>query len=335
MKRILFLLAALALLAGMGRFYAQPAVDPLHITENVGPWMICVASYTDPKPSESDPVPRDSASVMAHDFATEIRAKNKIAAYVFNRGADERAKQQAEINKLREKCPNGRFRTIHIDEQFAVLIGGYKDMETARKELDKIKRWPMPSDKFCSTSGRIVPGKSDNGEKGWLVQQIKSSPFSNAFVVRNPLAPPDATVSDAPDPFLEKLNREEDFSLIHNCKRPWTLAVAVFQSPPTIKGTKATSSFLDKLTGRDPGEQLAASALNAHSLAEVLRKLGFEAYVLHTRYNSTVTVGGYESKDDRRLQQTAEAMMRHRDKLEPRIKPQILSRPLPMEVPKS
>lgn len=344
MRRLLFLLAGLALLAGMGRFVAQqPAADPYQITEKSGKWFICVASYTDPAPVDGVELPPSaSAAEMARDLAQEVRSKYKTPAYVYNRGAEERAKRRAEIQKLWEKCPEGRFRTVRIREQFAVLVGGYADQAVARKELDRVRQWPMPSDRFCGESGRIVEGKNDKGEKGWLVQQIRFSPFTKAFVVPNPLAPPDTTLDNKTDPFIIKINAGEDYSLFQ-CKRPWTLAIAVFQSPPTIKGSSGSSSFLDKLTGRDPGEQLAASALNAHNLAEVLRKLGHEAYVLHTRNNSTVTVGAFDSKDDRRMPQLAEAISRQLDKLDPRIRSQeasqsgnvILARPLPMEVPKS
>src|SRR5271170_804600 len=101
MKRFLFLLAGLVVLAGMGRFDAQqPDNEPYAITPQAGSWMICVASYTQMLPGDATGVA--DAGAMAHDFAQEIRTKYKTLAYVYNRGAEERAKQQAEIQKLRE-----------------------------------------------------------------------------------------------------------------------------------------------------------------------------------------------------------------------------------------
>lgn len=319
MRKGLFLLTGLALLSSTVPFVVgQSQADPNQVTAAAGPWLICVASYTGP-----------DAAAMAHAFVEEIHAKYKMPAYFINRGADERRKQQDEIEKLRAKCPEGRFRTIHIEEQFAVLVGGYKDMETARKDLDRIKRLPAPGDKFCILGDRVVPGKSEKGEQGVWVQQLRISPFSNAFVARNPTAPPEQTVDKGDAAFLKEINSGESFS-IYKCRKPWTLAVAVFQAPPTIhSGT--SSSFLDKLTGHSGAEQLTASALNAHNLAEVFTKLGFESYVFHTRNNSVVTMGGYDSRDDPRMAQVDAALKRYVQVNPEQVK--LLAHPLPVEVP--
>jgi hypothetical protein len=357
MKRFLFLLAGLALLAGIGRFDAQQPdaePEPYAITPQAGNWLICVASYTQRMPGDIEPemlanmpagVP--DAGRLAHDFAQEIRTKYKTPAYVYNRGAEEHAKQLAELQKLRQLTgEGGRFRTIRIREQFAVLVGGYKDSQTARKELDRIKRdWKCPDKQFCTAGIQIVPDKkwdghmekldkTDTSEKGCIVQTVLYSPFNSAFVVPNPLVPKDQTADNTPEKFMEKINEGEEFNLLKQCKHPWTLTVAVFQSPPTLQGHSGSSSFLDKLTGREPGHSLAASAMNAHNLAEVLRKIGFnEAYVLHTRYNSVVTLGGYDTENDRRMDQMWEWL--ERQKMPPEVKAMLLSHPLPLKVPKS
>jgi hypothetical protein len=348
MKRFLFLLTVL-LLAGMARLFAQqPDTDPFYLTPQAGEWLICVASYTQTGPGgvDREPGTDPDAAAKAHDLAQEIRTKNKAPAYVFDFNAEERAKQLAEIRHMLENCPKGHFRATRIREQYAVVVGGYKDSETARKELDKIKNWPFPDERFCGMSARIVPGVAKDegraqisgqnyakGEKGYFVEQVKFSPFSNAFVVRNPLVPKeDNAPKNVADDFTKRINKDETYNLLEHCKSPWTLTVAVFQSPPVVQGHSGSSSFLDKLMGRSGGEQLAASAMNAHNLAEVLRKLGYETYVLHTRFNSVVTVGGYKSKDDPRLQQMAE-VLKQRFKMDERVR--LLAQPLPMEVPKS
>src|SRR5262249_45664335 len=141
--RVLFLLAGLALLSGIGRMGApQPAGGTYSVTPQSGNWVVLVASYTQGPPelagTEAHAAAKagtePDAAAKAYDFVEEIRTKYKTPAYVFNRGAEERRKQQEEIRQLREKCPQGRFRTIRIQEQYAVLVGGYKDSETARKE---------------------------------------------------------------------------------------------------------------------------------------------------------------------------------------------------------
>jgi hypothetical protein len=354
MKRFLFLLAGLALLAGMGRFDAQqPQADPYDITPQAGSWLICVASYTQALPGDpvegsmtSQPIGgmgvKDAAG-MAHDFAQEIRTKYKTAAYVYNRGGEERAKQMAEVEKLRERCQGGNFRTIRIREQYAVLVGGYKDSETAHKELERIHKWEYPDKRFCNSAMQFAPGPWDgkmkkldpnSNEPGGVLTVVLYNPFASAFAVPNPLAPPERPRDDVADPFIVKLNEGEEFNLLKQCKHPYTMTVAVFQTPPRFQGHSGSSSFLDKLMGHDGGQSLAAGAMNAHNLAEVLRKIGFkETYVLHTRYNSLVTVGAYDTDDDRRMSQMWQAL--ERQIMPPEVKAMLLSHPLPYKVPKS
>src|SRR5262249_22143287 len=66
------------------------------------------------------------------------------------------------------------------------------------------------------------------------------------------------------------------------------------------------SNFLKMLglSGSKPGEALGAAALQAHELAKLLRdpRLGFTAYVLHTRTSSIVTVGGFNALNDAEMQ---------------------------------
>jgi hypothetical protein len=122
--------------------------------------------------------------------------------------------------------------------------------------------------------------------------------------------------------------------MLKQCKHPYTLVVAVFQSPPTLQGHNGSSSFLDKLMGRDGGQTLAASAMNAHNLAGVLRKIGFtEAYVLHTRYNSVVGLGSFDSQNDRHMDEVWEWL--ERQKIPVEVRAMLLSHPLPLKVPKS
>ena len=73
---------------------------------------------------------------------------------------------------------------------------------------------------------------------------------------------------------------------------------------------------------------LNAAALQAHETARVLRKLDFEAYVLHTRNSSVVTVGSFNSKEDPNLPKVSKAITS--------LKIQALdlyTNPLPLEIP--
>ncbi|MFN4258284.1 MAG: hypothetical protein ACK4RK_03245 [Gemmataceae bacterium] len=309
------LMVGMSLALGIG----QPAGerhDPYEVTPAAGPWLICVASYTGPK-----------ASLLAHELVQEVRAKYNMPAYTFNRGHKERQEQEERIRKLREMCPEGRFRVVRTQKQCAVLIGGYPDMDAARKALNDVKKFQPPAEKLMDSV--YVAGPDPNSE-GSSVRQAFLNPFVTSFVVRNPSVPFERHNDDKPDPFLKKLNAHESYSLLKS-RKPWTLAVKDFRGASTIQPQSAPTSFLDKLIGRNGGDQLSASAMQAHEVARLLRAMQFEAYVLHTRYYSLVTVGSFDTQDDPKLlelQRTLAHMQLQGSGIE------FWSRPMPMEVPR-
>jgi len=166
-----------------------------------------------------------------------------------------------------------------------------------------------------------------------LLEGTFVNPFPNSFVVPNPTVPQQRKTDTKNDPFLKKLNAHESFTLLH-CKKPWTLIVATYQGMHTIQPTAAPSkltSLFDNLWGSSTGELLEASGQNAHNLADAMRKLGIEAYVLHTRWGSLVTVGGFDRSDDPRMEQ-AKRTLASNVQLGQHV--QMLAQPVPMEVPR-
>jgi hypothetical protein len=169
------------------------------------------------------------------------------------------------------------------------------------------------------------------------------SPFANAFVTRNPTVAHTQQASSENDPSLKPLNANEDYSLLKN-KHPWTLLVKGYGGTSTIQSGSASASFTEKLWGGNQAKNvLGASGATAHNLAEVLKKLGFEAYVLHTRNMSFVTVGGFDGSDDRpndpRLEETRKKLEQWRKRniemtrgTDPIQLPEFF---IPMRVPKS
>jgi hypothetical protein len=314
-----------AALTGPSPAQTEPAPD-YAVTPEIGPWMICVASFTG-----------DEAARMARDMASEVRSRYHLPAYIFNRGAELRQQQLEEQKRLREQQEEQlrrlgvppvdqkfRIRHVRIEEQFAVLIGGYPDVDKAHAELVRIKKLEPPKSvpPELMTIGHASTGK-DQG------RVIPINPFWQSFVVPNPTVkrtkePKDAT----PDPFWEKLNSGESYSLLQ-CRQPWTLAIKEYQVP-TIVQPKHEQSTFERLFGKSQTDALNATAMNAHALAEALRKSGLEAYVLHTRASSVVTIGGYASANDPRMQETQQAL--DRLKLGPSL--DLMPKPLPMRVPR-
>jgi hypothetical protein len=66
--------------------------------------------------------------------------------------------------------------------------------------------------------------------------------------------------------------------------------------------------------------------------------ISFDAYVLHTEFNSYVTIGGFDSPDDPRLQQTMQLFLHEMYRTgsavnQLHMRAQLLAEPMPMPVP--
>jgi hypothetical protein len=293
------LIVAAAVTAG-----SKVEVDPQKtypVNPEAGPWMICAASFVG-----------DTSSQLSHALVLEIRSKYNLPAYVFNRGADQMREQEEDMQRRKQQQQEFLqrlganpdvalpMRRPHIDEQYAVLIGGYRDMETARHELDRIKKLDAPkSVPLASIINWFKPKAGGDPEP----VENKVNPFTSSFVVPNPTIPQEHHAQDKPDPFLKQINTEEKYTLL-KASGSWTLAVKEFQGASVIQPQAASSSFLEKLGwGTRTGEQLNAAALQADEVARALRDMHFDAYVWHTRYSSIVTVGSYTSTTDSQLLQ--------------------------------
>ncbi len=315
-------------------------LKPVEITPQAGKYCISVASYT------GNDSPR-----MAYDFVRELREHYKLPGYAFTYGTEDKQKEYEKAKSLLEKqirflaennltAFNQKIyvRTMRLEESCAVLIGGYASDEAARRDLDRIRNLPTPNPDKVKLD-RVHYGKDeDDKEPGTFrkVEETLVNPFKKAFVVRNPTVKQDhvAKKDEWDLDLLKKLNAYEPLSLLKN-QKPYTLAIKQFQTPHQIVGREDTknSGFLEAigLGGRNaPKADMAAE--NAHNMAEALRKLKVDAYVLHTKFSSIVTVGGYDSVNDPAMKAMAE-------KIETNLRPRLellslFPRPLPLAVPR-
>jgi hypothetical protein len=331
MKRFGFVLAGLVVLAGQSQGLAQndgTGPEEYEVTADAGPWMILTTSY-------SGPEGRD----MARKLVMELRKYYQLPAYIYNFTNPEKEKEKKRIEELiRErrkqyellKLPPDtplHIRTHRFQDQYGVLVGGYKDMDTASSELkNKIKKLPLPDPKRVPLASI---GISNPVQK--VVERAWVNPFKDAFVVRNPKVryqPPPK--ENKPDPDLAKYNEGEDFNLL-KCPKRFTLAVAQFHSSSVLQTPLGTTNTMKKLFGTEEAwaATRGAAAVNAHNVAEFLRTLNFKAYVLHMRYVSIVTVGNYDAPDDPELK--AKQQLLAKLKLDPLP---MLPQSLPMAIPR-
>ena len=109
----------------------------------------------------------------AGDEVIGHRPVDELARRLFDRGGEEREKVRQEYLRIKQLCPEGRVKIMRVEEQFAVLVGGYKDMAAARKALDDFKKLPPPDKKadgigvFDVTQNKlskVIKGGSDPEE---------------------------------------------------------------------------------------------------------------------------------------------------------------------------
>ena len=301
------------------------------VTPQAGLWLICAASYQG-----------ESAPELAYLLCTYLRQK-KHPAFVYNRGSVERKQLQEELNQWQGNNTGAprRWKLAHPEEeQLAVLVGGFADIEAASAELKKVRKWDLPDIKL--KSGKPAFDTYDMYEpvtekKSYEVKRYAVNPFHTAFVIRNPTIQQERKATAKYDPLWKKLNADEPRSLF-KCPKPYTLAVQEFRGNQIIQTSASSGGFLDKLGfgEHNIGKRLDYSAKMAEDLCDLFRKLGFKSYVLHTRTHSIVTVGEFNSDHDPAIAQVQDQLSRFTFKNgrtgEQAFK--LFAKALPMEVPR-
>ena len=310
----------------------QPKPDPnqdLFVTPAQGPWHICGTCYSGP-----------TSPQLAREMVMELRGRYKLSAFVFSKGDEARREEFQRVKKVIEEhhkfClenkltldPHWKVKTRHIDDEYAILVGSYKDADAARRDLDNIRKLDYRSlnSKLCPVG--LVP-EIDNPEpfkidKKKNVDTRSLSPFTGAFVVHNPTIKQERPADwDKVDmAALKNLNCAENYSLL-NCKKPYTLVVKEFLLPAETRSTSGT--IFGKINPFAHKSDIDVPGQNAHNLADLLHKTAhLDAFVLHTKYASMVTVGAFDSLEDPAMRSTQE-MLKNQFRI---------PLPLPMAVPR-
>ncbi|MFO0846421.1 MAG: hypothetical protein U0797_29310 [Gemmataceae bacterium] len=312
---------------------ARPA-NPYPVSAEAGAWMICAASYIGPDGPE-----------LSRQVAQHLRERHKLAAFIYNRGDEERRRQEEEYQALQKQYPGVKVpkKVYRVQDQYAVLVGGFKDFDHASAYLPKLKQLPAPElrlDGGKSPYELMTYHETDPETKKPVARAARLHPFANAMVVHNPAVPNEKANKPKWDPFWKKLNENEEYSLLKNPK-PYTLVVKEYLGARVIQGQQKDSGggFLAALGlgGGKEGEALDAGAQQAHELAKFLRQpsLGFTAWVLHTRYSSVVCVGGFDGPGDGECQRLQRQIANLRFNAKNGVDPiGLMPTPMPVEVPK-
>ncbi len=295
------LFAALSLLAA-SQSHAIENVrgKPYHLTQKHGPWMIMVTSFRNVRDED---MRKDglTAEQAAAELVFELREKG-IPAYSFSQDA---VKGQIDTHD-RLGRDDRRIYAAQRD-MICVLAGNYEaiDDSVGQKTLNFVKKF-HPKFLKDTKSGAIV--RADSAQRGPLV---------GAFMTINPLIDPKDVVQKTVDKETKALNSHASFPLIKNPHK-YTVQVATFAGKSatplgnsTYRGREGW--FESKIAG-ETGFNLARAGEDADQLAMYLRRKGanganaqlYEAYVYHDKFQSIVTVGGFDSPDDPRIRAVGE-----------------------------
>jgi|GEM_PF-1170337 len=311
---------------------AIPKDHPWILKPEHGPWFILVKSYV--RPAKGSRAEEDdkglSALELSEGLANEIRTTYRVQAFLFEYISEERkaemraiiaARQKAaneyvaQLEALKQKAqlqgmefmePDNKFRVMRHSarDQIGVLVGGFQTEADARKALVILKKWAPPKNELLMDGGAIVqPGQDGKG----VSVTTRLNPYPTAFVVPNPAS----IRTDRPtrpqelDPFIVKLNEGNPYNLL-KAQKNWTLAVKSFTAPVQILNKNSETSVMQKWSLSKGRDVLAAGGEQAEAMAKAIRalkgpggqSLNLEAFVLHTRTASLVTVGQFDSPDD-------------------------------------
>jgi hypothetical protein len=301
--RVVWFLAALAVWSGgksasaqlwkqfvpVARVDADPNKD-YRLTQENGPWLVIAATFSG-----------DGAEEQAHELILEFRKKYNLPAYLHEMTFD--FSQDSPGRGLDQYGAPIRRRYQHDDvREFAVLVGEFPSIDAPEGQelLRRIKRMepaaldPTLHSKTAQTLAQIRQLQNAMLEK--LGKEQKRGPMSEAFLARNPLLPREYFVPKGVDPFVARMNKGVEHSLL-DCPGRYTVQVATFRGNTILQTSGQTTtkssgfSMPWKKQGPDP---LLEAAENAHLLTEELRAHGWEAYEFHDRTESSVTIGSFD-----------------------------------------
>ena len=244
-----------------------------------GPWMILAASFSG-----------EDGLRQADQLTLELRRSLNRPVYVHRRVFDFTAPVQGiGLNKYNEPRQM-KYRQDKRFNEVAVLVGDFDSAEShdIQETLEELRTaWPPSLDyrRNQETSQRFVGLKNAYRTLSGNSSKKKMGPMSNAFVTRNPLLPAEYFAPKGIDSFVVKLNKKNRLNLLDN-PAAYSVKIASFRGKSTMKISEADSIGKRAAT-------LDKAADDANRLGAALRSRGVEAWVLHDRFESIVTVGSF------------------------------------------
>ncbi len=267
------------------------------------------------------------ARALAESLVEWIRTECRLYAYVYESGwakRQERKKEKQAVEAAARKYYKSQgftdeaidkeirklVKLARIPDEYSVLVapgkGTLKTFDEAldfAKYLREVGTKKIPPSEFCGVGsiGTTAEKPRENG--------IQQNPLEHGMPGHNPTIPRKVAQAQRPkaDDFLMSLNSGKPYSLIHKTTKPFTLVVKAYGAK---FGQWRPGEAVSSSGKAADGELLERAAQQAEWVAKVLRQQRppYNAYTLHTRYESFVCVGEYDSKDNAQLQANAKAL---------------------------
>ncbi|MBX3424866.1 MAG: hypothetical protein KF688_04225 [Pirellulales bacterium] len=267
------------------RVEADPQAD-YALKETDGPWLVLAAAFTG-----------DTGEQQARDLVLELRGRYNLPAYYYGMTFDLDGEDAGRgINQYGGRVKRRLQRGEEV-VQHAVLVGEFPaiDDADAQELLDQVKTMqPKTLAVDATETAQTLAGVRDfyTRAKRQLGKHAPAGPMSHAFMTRNPLLPREYFVPSSIDPEVAKWNREVKHSLME-CPGKYSIRVATFRGRTALDGAKGAPQLTAgtrQATDKDP---LVQAASRANRLVLALREKGWEAYVMHDRHESYVTIGSF------------------------------------------
>lgn len=264
------------------------------LADTNGPWTIMAATFSG-----------DGAADQAKKLIYELRKDFKLPAYSYQKKFEYSKPVQGKGLTPKGEAPMMRYRQDDDVVEIAVVVGDFPSFDDpeAQKVLQRLK-YAKPK------TLEVAPEKSHQALASYRGLQKKArqamfakndpnagkGPMANAFVITNPILPPEYFVPKGVDKLVVEMNSGVPHSLL-DCPGSYTVKVATFTGHAVILDKKRQEAIE---RGEMPKSYLEEAAKSAHLLTEALRKKGWEAYEYHDRNSSIVTVGSFQTVGSKR-----------------------------------
>lgn len=259
------------------------------LSKQHGPWMIMVASFTQPSPERRGQglSPEEAADTLVF----ELRKKG-IPAYTFRQ---ESVIERVDTHDRYERKTHRVYTAQH--GMISVLAGNYYDIDKENKH-GKLAQHTLKYTKKLHP--RFLRDRR-NGAR-YRITPGRSGPLAGAFLTINPLLSPEEARKRKHDPLLLKLNAGMDHSLLDNPGKYSLIVASFYGNSVTQVSARRFAAAQKKFT---VSNALDVGMFSAWELVNALRNArsygydqDFEAYVYHDRHRSVVTIGAFNSPSD-------------------------------------